>query len=174
MCRWVIAFTRLQIKFSLLKQNIRRCDTSISTVTKPEAEWPRNLGLIPGRHRDFSIVHSSRSALGLKWKIGTSLPGFKVARVWSWPLPPSCVEINSEMSYTSTPTYIFTAWCTGASSLHLFIVKHYLTFFLSKQHDILSLKLMWLKSHISEANLEPTTLLWDFIKFRGFLWSSKT
>lgn len=36
----------------------------ISTVTKPQAAWPRNLGLIPGMHRDVSIVHSSSQLWG--------------------------------------------------------------------------------------------------------------
>jgi hypothetical protein len=137
MCRSVIAFTHRHIKFWLRKKNVMRWDTSVSIVTKPQSAWPRNLGLIPGRHRDLSIAPSSRSALGFKqpliqWILGGSFPVFKVAAVWRWPPAPSTVEVNNERSYISTPTYIFTARCTGTTFIYLPLYSKILFHFLSQ------------------------------------------
>jgi hypothetical protein len=62
----------------------------------------------PGR-AGFLFAVASRPALGptkpsIQWVSGGSLPGGKTAGAWSWPL-------TSTWSYTSTPAYVFMAWC---------------------------------------------------------------
>jgi hypothetical protein len=42
---------------------------------------------------------------------GTLSPGSKAVGAWSWPLPPSGAEFKNAWSYTSTPPYVFIAWC---------------------------------------------------------------
>jgi hypothetical protein len=66
--------------------------------------------------RVFLFTTASRPALGptqppIQWIPGALSLGVKLTRREADHSPPSSVEVKNAWSYTSTPQYVFMAWC---------------------------------------------------------------
>jgi hypothetical protein len=89
--------------------------SSVSVVIRLQAGRPRFDSW--RRHRRNSFLrHRVQTGSGLhpaSYLMGTggSFAGNKAAGSWSWQLTPSSAEVKNSWSYTSTPTYVFIAWC---------------------------------------------------------------
>jgi hypothetical protein len=71
--------------------------------------FPTGAGNFSLRHR----VQTGSGAHTVSYPTDTegSFSGSKAAWAWSWPYTPSSAEVKNAWSYTSTPQYVFMAWC---------------------------------------------------------------
>jgi hypothetical protein len=75
------------------------------------AERPRGQSSIPGRGKSFLLSTSSRPVLGptqlpIKWILGVKRLGCEAD-----PSPATSAEGKNTWIYTSTPPYVYMAWC---------------------------------------------------------------
>jgi len=107
----------LHNEFNLFKNGVNQllhCCKTVSIVTMIRAGQPgsdfqqqQEFILSLPLHPDW-LWHPPRLLL-----VGnrSSFPGNKVAVAWSWPLTLSSAGVKNAWSYTSTPPYVFMAWC---------------------------------------------------------------
>jgi hypothetical protein len=70
----------------------------------------------PAGAGNFLLTTVSRTALGptqppIQWVTGALSLGVKRLGREADHSPPSCAEVKNAWSYTSTPQYVFVAWC---------------------------------------------------------------
>jgi hypothetical protein len=70
---------------------------------------------------NFFLATASRPALRVHQasyitRIGGSFPWGNAAGGWNWRLTPSTAEVENDWRYTSTPPYVFMAWCLGTGT----------------------------------------------------------
>jgi hypothetical protein len=136
----------------ILKWILGNRDSSVGIATGFElADWVS----IPGKGMIFIQTGSGTHPPSASWN--------KVARAWSWPLTFTYSRGQEWWRYTSTPPYVFLAWC---------IIKHRdnltFTFILRKGDGWVWIGFIWLRMWIGAGacqHSEPSC----FIKFWEFL-----
>jgi hypothetical protein len=122
----------------IVLQNERSHDSSVSIVTRLRAGLP---GFNSGRGNGFFFFLSAPSCLDRLWGprnqwVPWALPpGVKRPERNADHSFPSSTEVKNSRSYTSTPQYVFTAWC---------LVKHrgYFAFCTVEQDNLQKLMLL--------------------------------
>jgi hypothetical protein len=97
----------------MFSKRIVSCGSSLTLVTELQGGW---LGFDSWqRQKFFSLHHCVQTGFGThpaSYQVGTvTCLWDRVARAWSYHLPPSSAEVKNTSTYTSSPPYIFTAWC---------------------------------------------------------------